>query len=289
MKTAPKRTNKNLRPKHRHTKTYLKHYYPFIPLLVSIGFLAMVLFTPSYQSKVVLSAVTKITLPGLLTASNSERAKVGIQPLKVNPALNKAAQAKANDMVTQNYWSHKTPTGQEPWIFIDNTGFSYQKAGENLAYGFNDSFDAVSGWMNSQSHRENLLDSSFTDVGFGIANSNDFVSNGPETIIVAFYAQSASDPITTTSSTTNSAGHTLGQEKSISKVGLFTGSSWGVYAVGVVLGMSVMYLASVHGNRLRKAVKKGERYVIKHPLLDSAVISLIALGVLLLRSAGYIL
>lgn len=287
MKTAPKRTSKNLRPKHKQTKDYLKHYYPFIPLFASIGFLLMVIFSPLHNNQNVLAVVTNINHDGLLESTNVERQKAGAQTLQVNQSLTLAAQNKANDMVARNYWSHKTPTGQEPWIFINRTGYTYQKAGENLAYGFDSSDKVVTGWMNSKTHRDNLLDNSFTDVGFGIAKSNDFNNSGAETIVVAYYAQPVILATNTTESNSNI--HILGTDKTISTAGVFTGVSWAVYLIGAIVGASTMYLASSHGNRIRKAVKKGERYFVKRPLLDSAVITLIAFGIILLRSAGYIL
>lgn len=289
MKTATKRTNKNLRPKHKHTKDYLKHYYPFIPLFVSIGFLLLVVFAPAFSKNAVLSAVTNLAPSELLISTNSERQKAGVTPLKINSELNIAAKAKADDMVLKDYWSHNTPEGQDPWIFIDKVGYKYQKAGENLAYGFNNSDDTITGWMNSKTHRENLLDSSYTEVGFGVASSLNFVTKGPETIVVAFYAQPSQEAMLAPSANTSSDGNLLGQSKSISNANLFTGSSWGVYAVGAILGMCTMYIASVHGSKLRKAIKKGERYIIKHPLIDSFVIILTAFGILLLRSSGFIL
>jgi hypothetical protein len=125
----------------------------------------------------------------LLTATNSQRTSNGSTPLTINSKLNASAQAKANDMVVRDYWSHNTPDGKEPWVFIDAQGYVYTKAGENLAYGFSSSNETVIGWMNSPSHRANLLDTVFTEVGFGFANSANFVGTGNETIIVAHYGK----------------------------------------------------------------------------------------------------
>lgn len=289
MKTAKTRTHKNLRPKHKQTKEYLKHYYPFIPLFVSIGFLLTVLLTPiRSQKQSVLALATNISPAGLLETTNNERAASGSTLLTINERLNNAAEKKAQDMVARNYWSHKTPEGNDPWNFVAKENYSYTKAGENLAYGFDDSSGVVAGWMNSPSHRANLLDKSFSEVGFGIANSNNFNGSGASTVVVALYAQ----PVTAYgigNTGENSDMHILGEGKTISTAGIFTGSHWAVYIVGAVIGASVMYLAITHGYGLRRALKKGEKFVINHPLLDSAVISLIAVGALLLRTAGTIL
>jgi hypothetical protein len=123
----------------------------------------------------------------LLAYSNNQRAAAGERYLNLNGALDSAAQAKANDMVAENYWGHYSPGGASPWTFISNAGYGYSAAGENLAYGFASSADVITAWMNSAEHRANLLNGGFVDVGFGIANSPDYVGTGPETIVVAEY------------------------------------------------------------------------------------------------------
>lgn len=287
-KTQSQKQAKNLRPKHKHTKEYLKHYYPFIPMFVSIMFLMLVLFNP-WQTKKhdVLGLAINIAPQSLLDATNNQRQKSGVKNLAINPLLQQAAQNKAQDMVNRNYWSHKTPEGKDPWQFIANEGYSYQKAGENLAYGFDDSSSVVTGWMNSTTHRRNLLDKDFAEVGFGIANSNNFNTGGATTVVVAMYTQPL--PVGSVSSTNSDSAGTLGESKTISSANIYTKSSWAIYIVGAIIGMAVMYLAGVHGNNLKKTIKKGEKFIIRHPLLDSGVICLIALGIILLRTAGQIL
>jgi cell division septation protein DedD len=123
----------------------------------------------------------------LLQYTNNERAANGLGALAVHGSLNAAAQAKANDMASRDYWSHNTPEGNAPWVFFANAGYSYVTAGENLAYGFDNSSNTVTAWMNSPGHRANILNNSFVDVGFGMANSPNYQGTGPETIVVAMY------------------------------------------------------------------------------------------------------
>lgn len=153
----------------------------------------------------VLAYATSMSIQSLLDATNGQRTANGVAGLQINGKLNQAAQAKANDMVTRNYWSHTTPDGQEPWVFFDQAGYRYQKAGENLAYGFLTADDTVTGWMNSPGHRANLLNTGYLDVGFGFANSSDYVNNGQETVVVAEYGAvlgaSAAAPASAPSST----------------------------------------------------------------------------------------
>ena len=123
----------------------------------------------------------------LLSLTNKERAKAGLSPLAANSLLDQSAKAKCLDMVTNNYWSHIDLSGQEPWRFIDATGYKKQAAGENLASGFTSNIAVVQGWMDSPAHRKTLLDSIYVDVGFGVCESPNFVNNGKQTIVVQHF------------------------------------------------------------------------------------------------------
>lgn len=176
----------------RHQKRshhFLKVYVPYIPLvlIVATGLYISSFVRPAQSRKGVLAYATEMSVEGLLSATNASRSANGAGGLTVNAKLAAAAQAKANDMAARNYWSHNTPDGNPPWVFISNAGYSYDQAGENLAYGFANSVDTVKGWMNSPSHRENMLKKAFTEVGFGFTNAANYNNDGQETIIVAMY------------------------------------------------------------------------------------------------------
>jgi uncharacterized protein YkwD len=136
----------------------------------------------------VLGYATNVSNSGLLAETNAERSVAGLGTLKLNSKLNAAAQSKAQDMVDDNYWAHDSPDGKTPWFWFDLAGYSYSKAGENLAYGFATSTDVVDGWMNSPPHRANILDSEYTEVGFGIMDGATFQGN-ENTVVVAMYAK----------------------------------------------------------------------------------------------------
>ncbi len=174
----------------KHTRHFLKVYWPYMPLAVILG-IALV-FSVLWQPRIhrgVLAYATSMSVSGLLTATNKDRSNYNVAALKINSKLDKAAQAKANDMAKRNYWSHNTPDGDPPWVFITNAGYQYKSAGENLAYGFITSEDTVAGWMNSPEHKANMLNKNFSEVGFGYANSSNYQKSGPETIVVAMYGQ----------------------------------------------------------------------------------------------------
>lgn len=174
---------------HAHSKNYLKVYWPYVPMTLIV---AMGLIVGNWRPQTthgVLAYATEMSVTTLLSATNGQRAANGVANLSINSKLNSAAQSKANDMTSRDYWSHNTPEGNAPWTFMDSAGYDYQKAGENLAYGFASSTDTITGWMNSPGHKANMLDSGFTEVGFGFANSSNFNNSGPETVVVAMYGK----------------------------------------------------------------------------------------------------
>jgi len=110
--------------------------------------------------------------------SNQYRINAGLANLTINAKLTSSAQAKANHMAENSYFAHNSPDGTTPWNFFDSVGYSYTTAGENLAL-TNQSASSVSdGWYNSPGHRANLLSTTFTEVGYGIAFVPSFTYNG---------------------------------------------------------------------------------------------------------------
>lgn len=125
----------------------------------------------------VLGYASNISISELLKYTNEQRT----EPVVLNGKLSQAAQAKAEDMLTNQYWAHTSPEGRDPWTFVTASGYSYLFAGENLARDFADSKAVVDAWMKSPSHRENLLNSRYKDVGFAVVNGK---YNGYETTLV---------------------------------------------------------------------------------------------------------
>jgi len=147
----------------------------------------------------------EFTTEKLWEATNEQRTKHSKSALTLSPQLNESALRKCQDMVAKNYWSHNDPDGREPWHFINQVNYSYDTAGENLAYGFASETDVVTGWMNSEGHRENLL-GEYTEVGFGTCKSEDYIDNGKQLIVVQHFATPArttqSQPSQSTSNNT---------------------------------------------------------------------------------------
>jgi uncharacterized protein YkwD len=107
---------------------------------------------------------------------NHERAQEGLDELRDDPNLTQAAQDKAQDMVEQDYFAHVGPDGREVGDWVEPTGYLTPGSGftlaENLATaseGASSPAHIVHGWMNSPSHRRNILRGALRDSGIGIA------------------------------------------------------------------------------------------------------------------------
>lgn len=98
---------------------------------------------------------------------NQERAKAGLKPLAVDMRLVSLARQKSQDMITNNYFSHQSPTYGSPFDMMRKAGVTYRTAGENLA-GASTVQQAHSGLMNSSGHRANILNASYTHIGIGV-------------------------------------------------------------------------------------------------------------------------
>lgn len=103
----------------------------------------------------------------VLRLSNSYRANQGLGQLKLDSELCRVAQAKADDMAAKGYFSHQSLTYGSPSDMLKAFGVSYRYMGENIAKGYTDAGSVMTGWMNSQGHRANILNKNFTKLGVG--------------------------------------------------------------------------------------------------------------------------
>ncbi|MFY0545138.1 CAP domain-containing protein [Brevibacillus sp. H7] len=101
---------------------------------------------------------------------NQERAKAGLQPLRLDSNLSKMALDKAKDMHDNNYFDHTSPTYGSPFEMMKKYGISYTYAGENIAMGQRTPQEVMNGWMNSPGHRANILNPNFNTIGVAYYN-----------------------------------------------------------------------------------------------------------------------
>ena len=124
---------------------------------------------------------SSITVRQIIDGVNVERQKRGLSILQENQTLTSAAQAKAQNMFEENYWSHFSPSGKDPWRFIQGSGYKFSYAGENLARNFYNSDDVIKAWMASPSHRANLLNPQYQDIGVVVV---DGILQGQKTALI---------------------------------------------------------------------------------------------------------
>jgi uncharacterized protein YkwD len=123
--------------------------------------------------------------PPLLSAINETRAAHGLEPLRLDPRLQRAALAHSSDMVRRNYFAHGRLVPR-----LARFGVRARRVGENLAWGVGSGADArhvVRSWLASPRHRANLLRPGFRRVGLGV-RSGAFAGHGNALVITADFA-----------------------------------------------------------------------------------------------------
>jgi len=126
-----------------------------------------------------------VTKNVLINFVNQSRQAEGLQPLIRSEKLDQAAMLKAQDMINNDYFSHQSPQGITPWYWFLKTGYDYKYAGENLAIGFLNSNEVFDAWYNSPSHKENILNPNYKEIGIAVLDKN--FSGGKTTLVVQFF------------------------------------------------------------------------------------------------------
>lgn len=106
-----------------------------------------------------------------LSLTNAARSEQGLAPLVLSDQLSAAALAKAENMAAEGYFEH-FHNGVTPWSYIDAAGYHYSVAGENLAKGFRTPEGITKAWLNSPTHRANLMSAKYQDVGYACIQAN---------------------------------------------------------------------------------------------------------------------
>lgn len=112
-----------------------------------------------------ISQAAQITPQEIIEKVNNARASYALAPLRENHLLTLAAYAKARDMETAGYFGHYAPHGAAFYDWIEDEGYHFTYAGENLAKDFTDTDTLMKAWMASPSHRANILDRDFCEIG----------------------------------------------------------------------------------------------------------------------------
>lgn len=163
----------------------LRHHVLFGYTLMLVTVKILAIFFLSLSSSGIFA--TSITPQTILSLTNQTRQSLSLKPLQIHPMLSAAAQAKADDMATRGYFAHTNPDGATMDTWFERAGYQYLYAGENLAVHYESAEGVTQGWLASPSHRENIINPEYVDIGVGVA-SGEF--EGVSTMfVVQFFGQ----------------------------------------------------------------------------------------------------
>ncbi|MFZ2187354.1 MAG: CAP domain-containing protein [Candidatus Moraniibacteriota bacterium] len=139
----------------------------------------------------------------VIALTNNAREKEGLKPLVVNAQLAAAAQDKAEDMLKNDYFAHISPAGVDPWHWFKIAGYDYQYAGENLAVNYASASAQQGAWMNSTTHRANILNAQYQEIGVatvqgkidGVESLITVALFGTQVVVVADQSRAAVPPV----------------------------------------------------------------------------------------------
>lgn len=163
---------------------YKPHFLREVSVVsITVISIALLIFSASSISYINKNNMTATVLPAVLVdLTNDARNSNNEQNLTRNPVLDKVAKLKAEDMARLGYFAHTSPSGVTPWHWFDKAGYYFAYAGENLAINFTESVDVENAWLNSPTHKANILNSHFTEIG--IAAVDGVYQGQPTTYVV---------------------------------------------------------------------------------------------------------
>ncbi|MEI6228635.1 MAG: CAP domain-containing protein [Candidatus Saccharibacteria bacterium] len=234
----------------------------------------------------VLGTHVNIDAKSLLDQTNAERQKAAEPALKLNDELSRAAELKAKDMFANQYWAHNSPSGAQPWKWFGDVGYNYNSAGENLAKNFVTTSATMTAWMNSPSHRANILNADYREVGFAVEDGR--LNGKSTTLVVAMYGSPASGVVAGAKTPVNGA--ELSKPLSIlAQINISIKSMSPAMLVGlvmVVLAMLIALISHGHRHKLPKFIRSTWRR--HHELYKGIGLAAVAVILLFVSAGGQI-
>ncbi|MDO8240357.1 MAG: CAP domain-containing protein [Candidatus Moranbacteria bacterium] len=223
-------------------------------IVASIVMSSLMLFAVSMNVE-----ANDISAESVLKELNGARNAYGLNFLIKNDQLSAAAQAKLDDMLANNYFQHTSPSGVDPWHWLDENGYVYAVAGENLAMDFRTAEAQQKAWMESPTHRKNILNANFQEVGVAVGQG--IISGKLTTITVQEFGTRKNFPVLAResaetqgeSATEISTGKILGAQKvKLASIGSEFNTEFAVGAISgwtmllFVTAMSLMSVAAIY-------------------------------------------
>ncbi len=159
-------------------------------IVMSFLIIALFVFNQNNWSIIRGLHLTGTVYPAVLAdLTNENRASVGVPELSWSNDLENAAKLKAEDMIANAYFAHTSPRGLTPWFWLQEVSYDFIYAGENLAVDFTESVKVQNAWLDSPTHKANLLNSNFTEIGITAVDGKFEGRN--TTFIVQFFGKPA--------------------------------------------------------------------------------------------------
>lgn len=149
-------------------------FYVSILFCMSLVFQCFVFGATDLKEETILINNGEIVLTAeeeeVLNLINEQRKEYGLSELQAYSELQRVAKIKAEDIVNNSYFSHTSPNYGTPFDLLKQEGVTYKVAGENLA-GNETGIKAVNAWMNSPTHKSNILDKDYEYTGISVVDS----------------------------------------------------------------------------------------------------------------------
>jgi uncharacterized protein YkwD len=113
-------------------------------------------------------AATSVDETGTVVALvNQERKEAGCDPVTVDDRITAAAEDHSQDQADMGKMTHTGSDGSTVGKRVTRAGYTWSKVGENVASGTTSPERVMELWMNSDAHRENILNCAFENIGVG--------------------------------------------------------------------------------------------------------------------------
>jgi len=161
-----------------------------------------------------------ITPQNILALVNDERESAKVSTLTENELLTAAAQKKVDDMFAHEYFAHTSPDGVAPWHWFKETGYHYVHAGENLAMDFSRVNDQHRAWMESPTHRFNILSEQYDEIGIAVGSGT--LNGKTTTVAVQMFGSRTPEGIVAAEKTSRTPGNWIPSAIAWAVVGITT-------------------------------------------------------------------
>ena len=163
----------------------------------------------------------------LLVRTNQARASAGLRALRWDATLGSLARSRSRDMIERDYFSHTIAgSGRHVWDLMDDAGYCYELAGENIGWNQHWADDQATGeihtsFMGSPGHRANILGDAWDVVGIGAFKGADgkamwtVVFANRCGAVAAVTSNTAAKPIVTVPATANPTARPSGRVTSV--------------------------------------------------------------------------